>query len=352
MITSAYGQNETLPYVDYEVKPLFQGEPPTAFQKWVHERIVFDPQAKAEGVQGRVMVTFTIEPDGTLDKVNVLRGVDPRLDAEAVRVVSSSPKWDWPSGNVVPIRYTLPVFFESDIPNPYPCEEFQYGDRDSEVAKIYCISHGSIAISIWNTCIFIDPVMRLGEDEHKYGWFRSALYKAILLTHEHGDHFSKETIAYLTEGMKPENLEIFGNEKCIEQLGEGVVLKNGDSAQLDESHNIKITVVPAYNTSKGHKKFHPEGNGNGYLIEVGDLMIYVAGDTEPIREMKHLGKVDIAFLPVNQPYTMTPKQCIKAAKAIKPRVLIPYHMGNTDMTEVIKYFDNTATQVIFHEELR
>ena len=77
------------------------------------------------------------------------------------------------------------------------------------------------------------------------------------------------------------------------------------------------------------------GNGNGYLLRIDDLSIYIAGDTEPIDEMSNLGKVDVAFLPVNQPYTMTAEQCIQAARIIKPRVLFPYHYGDTDLQPVV-----------------
>ena len=77
------------------------------------------------------------------------------------------------------------------------------------------------------------------------------------------------------------------------------------------------------------------GNGNGYLLRIDDLSIYIAGDTEPIDEMSNLGKVDVAFLPVNQPYTMNAEQCIQAARIIKPRVLFPYHYGDTDLQPVV-----------------
>lgn len=249
------------------------------------------------------------------------------------------------------------VNFKNDTQNPYPCEEFRYGKDKDDIAEIYCVSHGSIVIKVPGCCLFLDPVMRLGDSVHQYGCFKTPGDKAVLLTHEHPDHLSKETIDYLSENEDSGSFHVYGNRKCIEQLGRGVILENGDTASIifgfkSDRKFMKITAVPAYNTTKDHLKFHPEGNGNGYLIEIGDLVIYVAGDTEPIPEMKHLGKIDVAFLPVNQPYTMTPKQCIKAAKAIKPAVLIPYHMGETDMSPVTKAFENSAIRVIVHEELR
>lgn len=344
--------------IDYTTpKPFFQGGDANGFKKWVDERIVYDENARAEGVHGRVMLQFTIEPDGSLDKVRILRGLDPRLDAEAVKVVSSSPKWEWHTDNPRPITYTFPVIFDHGKENPYPCEVFRYDPEKKRDLKIYCVSHGSIVIKTGRWSIFIDPVMKLGEDVHEYGWFRPSPDKVILLTHEHHDHLSKETVDYLTEGMAPDSYSIYGNGASIEALGEGIALGNGDAVTLPpnaktKSEELKIKAVAAYNTTRDHLKFHPEGHGNGYLIEIGELVIYVAGDTEVIPEMKHLGKVDVAFLPVNQPYTMTPKQCIKAARTIKPGVLIPYHMGDTDMSPVSKALDNSGIRLILHDELR
>jgi len=90
--------------------------------------------------------------------------------------------------------------------------------------------------------------------------------------------------------------------------------------------------VPAYNVSAGKTGFHPKDRrDNGYILTVGKLRIYVSGDTEPIPEMAFLGHIDIAFLAMNQPYTMTPQQAAEAAKVIKPGILYPYHYGSSDV---------------------
>lgn len=101
------------PFQLVDVKPSFQGGDANAFSRWVNMRLVYPELAKENGVQGRVTVQFTIEKDGTVTNVKVLRGVDPALDAEAVRVVSSSPKWTpgMMRGNVVRVNYTYPVVF-------------------------------------------------------------------------------------------------------------------------------------------------------------------------------------------------------------------------------------------------
>ena len=102
---------------------------------------------------------------------------------------------------------------------------------------------------------------------------------------------------------------------------------------------LKIEAVPAYNMV--HKRangepFHPQGIGNGYIITFDDKRVYIAGDTENIPEMAELGKIDIAFLPMNLPYTMTPEMVADAAKMIKPQILYPYHYGNTNTSKLME----------------
>ena len=118
----------------------------------------------------------------------------------------------------------------------------------------------------------------------------------------------------------------------------GEVISNGQHITLAPL-GIIVEAVPAYNTTPGREQFHPKGNGNGYLIRfLGSLSAYVAGDTEDVPEMADLynekSRVSVAFLPVNQPYTMTVDQCVNAARMVKPRILIPYHFGQTDISEL------------------
>ena len=112
-------------------------------------------------------------------------------------------------------------------------------------------------------------------------------------------------------------------------------MKNGDVKTVG---GLKIEAVPAYNIV--HKRetgqpFHPKGVGNGYIITFGDKRVYVAGDTENIPEMKNIKNIDVAFLPMNLPYTMTPEMAADAARMIKPRILYPYHYGETDTSKLV-----------------
>jgi len=104
------------------------------------------------------------------------------------------------------------------------------------------------------------------------------------------------------------------------------------SRELQEG--IRVEAVPAYNTTPEHLQFHPKGRDNGYILSLDGFRIYIAGDTEDIPEMADIKDIDLAFLPCNQPYTMTVEQLVHAAQVIKPRVLIPYHFGQTDVSGI------------------
>ncbi|MBO7445783.1 MAG: MBL fold metallo-hydrolase, partial [Bacteroidales bacterium] len=100
-----------------------------------------------------------------------------------------------------------------------------------------------------------------------------------------------------------------------------------------------------YNYTEGHTQFHPKGRDNGFVLTVDGLRIYVAGDTEDIPEMAAIKDIDVAFLPVNQPYTMTVEQCLNAAKVMMPKVLIPYHFSQTELSELPKLLSGTGIDV-------
>ena len=192
--------------------------------------------------------------------------------------------------------------------------------------KITFIGHGTLLFTFSEKIIHVDPYGRLAD--------YSTLPKAdiILITHEHGDHFDLKVIKIL----RTEKTSLVLTKSCTKDISGGIVLKNGD---VQTVQGLKIEVVPAYNIV--HKRdneepFHPQGIGNGYIITFGDKRVYVAGDTENIPEMKELGEIDIAFLPMNLPYTMTPEMVADAARMIKPQILYPYHYGNTDTSKLVE----------------
>ena len=180
------------------------------------------------------------------------------------------------------------------------------------------IKHGSVLIVHKGRQYYIDPA-QLPEDET----FEKA--SAILITHEHGDHCDPAAIARLSK----DDTILIGNARSIEKLGKGEVMKNGDRRKVLDA---EIEAVPAYNIER--TQYHPKGRDNGYVITIAGRRIYVAGDTEATPEMKALKDIDAAFLPINLPYTMTPKDAAEAAKSFKPRILVPYHQGTSNAQEV------------------
>ena len=187
------------------------------------------------------------------------------------------------------------------------------------------IGHGTLMFNLGGLVVHVDPWTKLAD--------YSTLPKAdlILITHEHRDHLDLEAV----KAIRTEKTQLVLTEICAEQLAGGIVMKNGDTQTVA---GLRIEAVPAYNIvgmrSPG-MPFHPKGAGNGYIITFGDTRVYVAGDTENTPELKALKDIDIAFLPMNQPYTMTPEMAADAARALKPAVIYPYHFGDTDTGKLI-----------------
>lgn len=200
-------------------------------------------------------------------------------------------------------------------------------ETSSGKLTLYFIGHGTLMIDFNGKIIHIDPCGMFAD--------YSMLPKAdiILVTHEHPDHFDPKAIDFISKG----NTQIILNAATFDKLKKGDVLKNGDKKTLA---GIEIEAVPAYNTTAGKEKFHPKGRDNGYVITFGNKRIYLAGDTENVPEMANLKNIDIAFLPMNQPYTMTPEQVADAANKFHPKILYPYHYGETDPASIVKLLAN------------
>jgi L-ascorbate metabolism protein UlaG (beta-lactamase superfamily) len=190
--------------------------------------------------------------------------------------------------------------------------------------KITFIGHGTLIFTFGEKIIHVDPWTKLAD--------YSQLPKAdiVLITHEHQDHLDLNAL----EMVRKEETQVILTEICAKQVKGGIVMKNGDVKTVD---GLKIEAVPAYNIVQMRSEgvpFHPKGNGNGYVVTFGDRKVYVAGDTENTPELKQLAGIDIAFLPMNLPYTMTPEMVADAAKGFNPRILYPYHFGETDASRL------------------
>ena len=189
---------------------------------------------------------------------------------------------------------------------------------DGKNLEIFCIKHGSVGFNYDGYQIYVDPVGEYAD----YAKLPKA--DVILITHSHGDHFDAAAVEMAS---KPGTV-IITNPEVGAQLPGAQIMGNGD--ELKPTPYLDVKAVPAYNTTEGHLQFHPQGRDNGYVLTLGGTKIYVAGDTENIPEMAELEGIEIAFLPVNQPYTMTPEQAADAARMVQPKIFYPYHYGMTE----------------------
>jgi L-ascorbate metabolism protein UlaG (beta-lactamase superfamily) len=196
---------------------------------------------------------------------------------------------------------------------------------DAGDLKITFIGHGTLKFVYRSKVIHVDPWSRLAD------YSKMPKANLILVTHEHGDHLDAKAI----QTLRDEQTKLVLTRACAKKVVGGTVMKNGDIKTVE---GFKIEAVPAYNIvhkRSGGEPFHPKGRGNGYILTLDKTRVYVAGDTENIPEMKKLKKIDIAFLPMNLPYTMTPEMAADAAKAFKPKILYPYHYGQTNPKKLI-----------------
>lgn len=218
----------------------------------------------------------------------------------------------------------------------YEVEVFK--TEHGSLVSLCLIKHGSVEIEYDGVSIQVDPVPGFGKETDYAKEFPKA--DVILVTHSHPDHLNGVAI----EALTGENTLLVLNKKSDDMIAGGQLLGKGgpvakrqviaNGEKLELPKGIVLEAVPAYNTTPGREMFHPKGEGNGYVLTMDGFKIYIAGDTEDVPEMAELAAqgIDVALLPVNQPYTMTPEQCAAAAKMIAPKVLIPYHFGQTDLS--------------------
>ncbi len=192
--------------------------------------------------------------------------------------------------------------------------------------KITFIGHGTVMFTYGGKVVHVDPWSQMAD--------YSQLPKAdlVLITHEHRDHLDLKAL----DAIRKQGTVVVSTEIVAKQVKDALVMKNGD---VMASQGFTIEAVAAYNLvhmrSPG-TPYHPKGDGNGYIITFADRRVYIAGDSENTPEMKALRNIDIAFLPMNLPYTMTPEMVADAAKSFRPTILYPYHFGETDTQKLAR----------------
>ena len=203
--------------------------------------------------------------------------------------------------------------------------ESEFLDRSPTSPEITFIGHGTLMFRQGATVIHVDPWGQLAD----YGKLPKA--DLVLITHEHRDHLDLQAI----EAVRKDSTVIVTPETAAKQIKGAVVMKNGD---VKTFLGIPVEAVPAYNLvnmrSPGNP-YHPKGAGNGYVITFKDKRVYIAGDTENTPEMKAMKDIYAAFLPMNLPFTMTPEMAADAARAFRPKILYPYHFGDTDVQKLV-----------------
>jgi L-ascorbate metabolism protein UlaG (beta-lactamase superfamily) len=187
---------------------------------------------------------------------------------------------------------------------------------------IHPVSHASLVLEYGSEAIYVDPV---GGSE-LYADLPAAT--AVLITHGHGDHFDLPTLEALAA-----DAPILTTGEVFAKLPEGLAanakaIANGGNADIN---GIPLAAIPAHNTTQDRMQYHPVGVGNGYVLTFGDKLVYIAGDTEPTPEMLALEGIEVAFLPMNLPYTMTVEQAAEAVNTFRPRIVYPYHHRGSDL---------------------
>ncbi len=200
--------------------------------------------------------------------------------------------------------------------------------------KVTPVYHASLLLEAVGKVIYVDPAKPANFDG-------LPLADLILITHTHGDHMDPPSIAAVSKG----GTEIWAPPAVAKTVTTAKVIANGESKTWN---GWSIEAVPMYNLVRGPaagKVYHEKGVGNGYVLTYGGKRFYIAGDTEAIPEMRALKNIDVAFVPMNLPYTMTPEEAADAVKAFRPRIVIPYHYRGSDLSILEKSLEGTGVEV-------
>ncbi len=203
--------------------------------------------------------------------------------------------------------------------------------------SVHPVSHASFVLNTPDTVIYNDPV---GGAE-LYSQLPPA--DLILITHEHGDHYDVDTL----NAIMGENTVLLTNPAVLDMLpGElkerASAIGNGDATEIMK---IGIEAVPAYNLTEERLKYHPKGRDNGYLLTIDGMRIYVGGDTEATPEMRGLSDIDLAFVPMNLPYTMGVEQAAEGVADFAPKVMYPYHYKGSDIDAFEKLLNEANADI-------
>ncbi len=238
---------------------------------------------------------------------------------------------EWP---IMRVLATLFVLLAVALPG-VAADEFQTSEGTLTITPI---AHATFAIQAGGQTILVDPV---GQGD--YSGFPKA--DIILITHTHGDHFDPAKISELSK----DGTVVLAPPDAVAKMPSAREIRNDSATKVGP---WRFDAIPAYNMKRGPSAgtlFHEKGHGNGYIVTYGGLRIYIAGDTEATPEMRALRNIDVAFIPMNLPYTMTPEEAAEAVKAFHPKVVYPYHYRGSDLNVFKNALAGTGIDVRLRE---
>jgi L-ascorbate metabolism protein UlaG (beta-lactamase superfamily) len=213
-------------------------------------------------------------------------------------------------------------------------DQTQIFSTQTSAVRITPIYHATLKITAGRDIIYLDPAKPAKIDGMGPG-------DLILITDIHGDHMDAADVTALSKN----GTTVIAPAAVAKTITQARVLANGDSRRW---RDWKITAVPMYNINHNQPSgapYHDKGRGNGYVLNYGGKNFYIAGDTEGVPEMRALKNIDVAFIPMNLPYTMTPEEAADAVKAFHPKVAIPYHYKGQDVELFKKALDGSGIDV-------
>jgi len=227
-------------------------------------------------------------------------------------------------------RYPLTFVLTAAVAFGAAAENFS---TSAGMLQLTPIQHASLMIQAGGKVLYVDPA------QGSYDGLPSADY--ILLTDIHGDHLSAPTI----DKLKKAGTVIVAPKAVAAQVAGARVVSNGEKTTVGP---FAVEAVPMYNLTRGPSAgqlYHDKGRGNGYVISYGGKRFYFSGDTEAIPEMKALKNIDVAFVCMNLPYTMTPQEAAEGVRAFHPAIVYPYHYMGSDLNAFAKALEGSGVDV-------
>jgi len=231
----------------------------------------------------------------------------------------------------VSMTRSLPLLFVAAAAFAAAPEQFP---TSAGILQLTPIQHASLMIQAGGKVLYVDPA------QGKYDGLPQADY--ILITDIHGDHM----VPALVDKLRKPGTVVLAPKAVTASVKNCTVISNGETRTIGD---FKVEAIPMYNLAPAANgtTYHEKGRGNGYVVTYGGKRFYFSGDTEGTPEMRALKNIDVAFVCMNLPYTMTPAAAAEAVKAFHPAIVYPYHYrgGGTDPKDFVKALEGTGIEV-------